>query len=615
MLYDITISRKEENVNFSLRVFAVCLAIVLLGAAFAYGVTFWVTNTTDNTNPGSLRWAITQANISAGPDTINFGITGAGPHTIFVLSQLPQLADPTGGTVINGFTQAGAAPGANPPTTANLLIILDGTNAGPSHGIWITTAMNEVHGLVIQNFEQDGIRIHASPHGTVANFIFCNFVGTDVTGTSQQGNGWNQAGLWAGIYVIADPTMVGIASDNQIWNNLVSCNYAEGVGIANCPPSDVFNNIVWANYIGTDITGTVDFGNVHDGVYIGEGAHDNAIDMNLISGNDFEGVCIVGYDVLQINTYRNLVVNNIIGLDIGFSPLPNTMDGVSIGQYGNIYQGGFANANVVDTNVIAHNGNNGVTVWEHPSTATNCDSNHITRNSMFSNGGLGIDLNDDGVTPNDGGDPDQGPNEEVNFPVITSAAYNTGTGQTLIQGTLDIDTPPNQALIEVFQANVDPTGYGEGDIYLGVTTPDAAGNWNITVTGPVAGSYVTATTTDMNWNTSEFCLNCQVQAVGVEEERATAPLRFRLKQNQPNPFSKATSISFMLPHAAPITLKVYDVSGKLVRTLADGIFAAAQHTIHWDGKTDRHTKAKSGVYFYKLRAGNFSETRKLTIVE
>ncbi len=602
--------------NSSLRIFAFCFAIILLAFGTVHAATFWVTSTADNVNPGTLRWAITQANANPGPDSIHFGISGAGPHTIFVLSQLPQLADPTGGTVINGFTQIGAAPGGNPPATATLLIILDGANAGPSHGIWITTAMNEIHGLVIQNFEQDGIRMQASSHGTVGNFIYCNFVGTDVTGTVQQGNGWNQAQLWAGIYVICTPSMVGIASDNHIWNNLVSCNFAEGVGIANCPPGDVFNNVVIGNYIGTDVTGTIDFGNVHDGVYIGEGAHDNAVDMNLISGNDFEGVCIVGYAGLQINTYRNIVINNIIGLDIGFAPLPNTMDGISIGQYGNMYQGGFANANVIDSNTIAHNGNNGVTVWEHPSTTTNCDSNFITRNSMYNNTWIGIDLNDDGVTPNDGGDPDQGPNEEVNYPVITSAVYNSGSGQTLIQGTLDIDTPPNQARIEIFLANVDPTGYGEGDIYLGFTTPDGAGNWSIMVTGLVNGNYVTATTSDMNWNTSEFCQNLLVQAGGIEEDCKGQQPYFQLKQNNPNPFSSKTVIRFCIGQRAEGNLAIYDAAGRMVREWhLHAAYSMLPTGIVWDGKDMNGQEVPGGIYLYTLTSGNYSATKKLILVK
>jgi hypothetical protein len=589
------------------------LLLIVLTVGMVHAATFWVITTADNATPGTLRWAITSANASAGPDSIHFAIPGTGPHTIFVLSQLPQLADPTGGTIINGFTQPGSAPGANPPSSATLMVVLDGTNAGPSHGLWMTTAMNEVHGLVIQNFAQDGIRIQASSHGTLTNIIYCNFVGTDVTGTVQQGNGWNQAMYWAGIDIICSASMVGIAADNQILHNLVSSNYAEGVAISNCPPGDVFNNIVFGNFIGTDIGGTIDFGNTHDGVYIGEGAHDNIVDMNLISGNDFEGVCIVGYADLYINTRRNIILQNIIGLDIAGAPLPNTLDGISIGQYGNLYQGGFANANVVDTNVIAHNGGNGVTVWEHPYTTTNCDSNYITRNNMYNNGGLGIDLNDDGVTPNDGGDPDQGPNQEVNFPVITSAVYNTGTGQTFIQGTLDIDTPANLALIELFLASVDPSGYGEGIIYLGVAMPNVAGSWNITVTGPIGGNYVTATTSDMNWNTSEFCQNVLVQSVAIEEGTAVRKPLYGLRQNQPNPFSTHTAITFLLAEPSQVTLKVYDVSGKLIKTLADGTYAASQHTVQWNGTNERGETVRSGVYFYRLTADGFTETRKLTI--
>jgi hypothetical protein len=591
----------------------VSFLIILTGYSL-FGATFIVNTTADTNTPGTLRWAINSANGSAGPDTINFNIPGTGPHTIFVTSQLPILSDVTGGTVINGLTQPGSSAGGNPPSTAILMVVLDGSNAGPSHGIWIVTAFNEVHGLVIQNFEQDGIRIQASPDGAFGNFIYCNFVGTDVTGTVQQGNGTNQQMYWAGISIICTPSVPGLAFDNHLWNNLVSSNYAEGVGISNCPPGDVYNNIVLYNYIGTDITGTLDFGNQHDGVYIGEGAHDNAIDNNLISGNDFEGVCIVGYAELQIPTYRNIIIQNIIGLDINLSPLQNTMDGISIGQYGNIYQGGFAPANVVDTNIIAHNGNNGVTVWEHPSTTTNCDTNFITRNSIYNNTLIGIDLNDDGVTLNDGGDPDQGPNCEVNFPVITSAVYSPGTGQTLIQGTLDIDTPPNQAQIEVFLAIIDATGYGEGATYLGVTTPTVTGNWSITVTSLVTGNSITATTTDMNWNTSEFCQN-YVVTVGVEEVQTERKHRFVLKQNYPNPFKTGTFIQFSLPQAAEVSLTVYDITGKLIKVLASGEYSASLHSLYWDGKDCMGNRIMPGVYFYKLCAGDFEETRKLILTK
>jgi hypothetical protein len=151
---------------------------------FLWSMTFPVLNTAD-AGVGSLRAALDSCWMYASPDTIIFAIPGAGPHTIFVLSQLPLLQDQAG-TVVDGFSQPGAMPGGNPPSTANLLIVLDGTNAGAAHGLWIVSSNNTVQGLVIQNFEQDGIRIQATPAGSNFNFIYSNFVGTDQTGTLER---------------------------------------------------------------------------------------------------------------------------------------------------------------------------------------------------------------------------------------------------------------------------------------------------------------------------------------------------------------------------------------------------------------------------------------------
>jgi hypothetical protein len=411
------------------------------------GATYTVMITTPDANiPGTLRFAMNSANFNPGPDTIIFNIPGTGPFVIMPDSQLPLLTDQAG-VIIDGLSQAGSSPGGNPPSTANLMIVIDGTNAGAVHGIWIVSSYNTIQGLVVQNFEQDGIRIQAIPDTSQLNYIYCNFVGTDQTGTIAQGNGTNQLGLWGGIYIVCTPGATGYAYFNLIDRNLSSCNYAEGIGIANCPPGDVAFNSVFNNYVGTDIGGSVDLGNIHDGVYIGEGAHDNAVDGNLISGNDFEGVCIIGYAeaIPPVVTYANIVTHHIIGLDIAMAPLGNTRDGVSIGIYGTWYQGGYATDNIVDSNTIAHNGRNGVLVWEHWSSTSNADHNEITLNSIYNNTMLGIDLGDDNVTANDPGDPDNGPNEEVNFPVITSAVYTSG--QTTISGTVDINTNPTLASV------------------------------------------------------------------------------------------------------------------------------------------------------------------------
>jgi hypothetical protein len=574
-----------------------------------WSMTFPVLNTAD-AGVGSLRAALDSCWVYASPDTIIFAIPGAGPHTIFVLSQLPPLTDQAG-TVVDGFSQPGAMPGGNPPSTANLLIVLDGTNAGPSHGLWVVSSNNTIQGLVIQHFEQDGIRVQATPTGTNFNFVFCNFVGTDQTGTLQRGNGTNQAQLWAGIYIICTPVSPGIAQYNMIDNNLVSCNYAEGIGIANCPPGDVSFNTAFGNYVGTDVTGTQDFGNVHDGVYIGEGAHDNVVDNNLISGNDFDGVGIVGFASIQIFTYGNILHNNIIGLDINMIPLPNTMDGVNIGEYGTWASEGYATDNIIDSNTIAHNGGNGVTVWEHISSINNADRNLITRNSMFNNVNLGIDLGDNGVTFNDAGDPDAGANEELNFPVIAGAYYNPATGSTTVNGTIDIDTDPTLATIELFRATPDPTGYGEGTVFLGATSADAAGNWNITVAALIHGDTVTATTSDANMNTSEFCLCDTVRQLGIEDQTQKSIKDGNRYCVTPNPSHDITFISFGIPAASHVSIVIFDVSGARVNTLVDHTYSAGTYMVHWDGKDYQHQPVPAGIYFCRLTSETYTATRKL----
>lgn len=93
---------------------------------------FPVTSIGDGATGPTLRAALLNANITSGRDTISFAIPGAGPHTITVLSQVPQLTD-NAGVLIDGFTQAGSGPGVAPPSTLALKIVIDGTNAGAVH--------------------------------------------------------------------------------------------------------------------------------------------------------------------------------------------------------------------------------------------------------------------------------------------------------------------------------------------------------------------------------------------------------------------------------------------------------------------------------------------------
>jgi hypothetical protein len=151
-------------------------------------------------------------------------------------------------------------------------------------------------------------------------------------------------------------------------------------------------------------------------------------------------------------------------------------------------------------NVISDNGGTGVSIF-----GTAATGNSVLRDSIFGNGspgGLGIALNNDGVTANENKDPDTGPNKLQNFPVITSASATT------IEATLN-SRPSKTFTIQFFSnpAPNFPTGFGEGETVLGektVTTNDRGRASFTFATALTAGEFVTATATDAFGNTSEF---------------------------------------------------------------------------------------------------------------
>ncbi len=88
------------------------------------------------------------------------------------------------------------------------------------------------------------------------------------------------------------------------------------------------------------------------------------------------------------------------------------------------------------------------------------------------------------------------------------------------------------------------------------------------------------------------------------------PLEFSLKQNYPNPFNPSTTIKFSLPHKSNVNLKVYDVLGSEITTLVSRELPAGNHIVRWDAKA-----VASGLYFYRLEAGTFTQVKKLMILK
>jgi len=434
----------------------------------------------------TLRAAIQEANALAGLDTIDFNIAPAGAQTIALLSNLPTITSPV---TIDGTTQPGF--GGSP------VIELNGTSGGTTLDLRAGSDGSTIRGLCINRSPSNAIRILGSSNNVIAG----NFLGTNLAGTAPG------PGNFVGVYVGGSG---GASNLNRVGGtaladrNVISGNTNDGVQI-NGVPGTANGNLVQGNYIGVDVTGTLDLGNTNQGVAIfGTTNANNVIGGttlgagNVISGNNDRGVMIS-----SAGTTGTLVQGNKIGTNAaGTAGIPNNTGGVRFdaGTSNNMVGGTVAGAD----NLIAYNGLSGI--WF---TATAGGGTAILGNRIHSNVVLGIDLGDDGVTANDLGDTDPGPNNRQNFPVL-SAAMTDGLG-TFANFAGSLDGAPSTAYrIEFFASSaVDLPCCGEGQRYLSFTnvTTNAAGYATIGVTLPVAltaGEFVTATATDPSNNTSEF---------------------------------------------------------------------------------------------------------------
>jgi hypothetical protein len=93
------------------------------------------------------------------------------------------------------------------------------------------------------------------------------------------------------------------------------------------------------------------------------------------------------------------------------------------------------------------------------------------------------------------------------------------------------------------------------------------------------------------------------------------PTSYALMQNYPNPFNPSTEIAYSLPSPGDVQLKVYNVLGQEVVTLIDEQMPAGEHVVTWDGRASDGTSVSSGVYFYRISANQFSETKKMMMLK
>ena len=316
-----------------------CLALLVPSAP---AVTFTVTSTSDtyidpqNPPTGTLRWAILQANHTAGPDTITFSIPAGGSPvktiTLTTISPPPNsyldelyVSD---SVVIDATTQQGYSG------TPLVEINCDGRNQAffvTGHG-GIT-----IRGFILNRFASNGITIWEGSNG---DSILDNWIGLDQTGLGA----FPDPNLTRGIGIQSSGNLIHGNTISGIDNGII-------IGFASSPDFRCTYNVITGNRIGTDPTGTTRVGITGDGIFLFGGAAFNTIGPD----NVISGVGSTGCELLDGTNQYNRVIGNIFGLDVtGRFPIPNHDSGLLLSNG--------AKYNYVADNTISNNGIAGIII-------------------------------------------------------------------------------------------------------------------------------------------------------------------------------------------------------------------------------------------------------------
>jgi parallel beta-helix repeat protein len=315
---------------------------------------------------------------------------------------------------------------------------------------------------VISGNEGNGVTLVRS----TASKIQGNYIGTDAQGRQALGNGG------AGLQVDLNSPNVLIGGAVEGAGNVISGNRGSGIVLG----AGALGAQIFGNRIGVDATGRAALGNGGDGITAsGGGGHQigggDAITRNVIGGNAGDGVKL-------LNASENRLAGNAIGTDASAAiPLPNGGSGVLI-----LSTEGSASRNVVLQNTVAYNRGAGVRILGSGT------GNRLSQNAIFQNEDLGIDRGGQGVVPQ------------------ITAITEEGGGAVTVKGVFPAPAPAG-AVIEVYLADPDPSGRGEGKVFLGSTRADDRGNFSLSLSGRSRGEPITCTGTDFRGDTSEFAEN------------------------------------------------------------------------------------------------------------
>ncbi len=439
------------------------------------------------TGPGSLQWALYNASANPGHDTVSFAIPGPGVHRIVIDPGVNPLPSVVGDLTVDGTTQPGYAG------SPVIEVVGAGSLASGARGLQLqgTSDVLVVRGLAIGGFGTAVRLLRGRVEGS--------FVGVAADGTPIA----NQYGIEA-----SGNAVIGGTAPRA--RNVVSGNTV--AGIVQIGTGE--NLVIQGNHIGTSIGGTAAVPNGTGVRLIGGRATIGgpaAAARNVISGNAGHGLeFTLAASLDPAQSVANVVQGNYVGVAAdGVTALGNGGDGIRVTGPSTVVGG----VQPGEANVIAHNAGSGVVVAVEAGRSGTGQRAVVRGNAIFGNGKIGIDLGNDGVTPNDATDADLGANGLQNVPVVSLAG--AAGGRTAVSGSLT--SVPGTRFVLDFYAN--PAGQPQGRTYLGsvtlTTRADGSAPFAVLLGGATQpGQTVTATATDASANTSEFSAGTSVYAGG-----------------------------------------------------------------------------------------------------
>ena len=118
---------------------------------------------------------------------------------------------------------------------------------------------------------------------------------------------------------------------------------------------------------------------------------------------------------------------------------------------------------------------------------------------------------------------------------------------------------------------------------------------------------------DHSGNVSEYSDIVEAAVLSIDEE--VVPDSYALYQNYPNPFNPVTTLRYDLPERAFVSIRIFDIKGRIVRTLVQGTHDPGRRVVVWDATNQNGEDVSAGMYMYMIQAGKFSQVRKMLLLK